>query len=409
MNLPIYNCLIDDDPNDESGIYAISFVDEPANETGFIALKKQPQIEYLSLDSRKQILTGVVLQPEQLIYRNSPQAGEHYIKFSAEQIEKISYKMMRSGIALHNTTHQHQQPLEGNFLVELWIVRDPENDKSAALGFKDLPVGTLMCSYKIEDKQYWESEVLTGNVKGFSLEGFFFQQEMKRYNKPNINKPTNMNKKDKQTLPGKIARFFFNIDAVRNNDSTKSGTAYVTFRLADGKEAYVDADGFATIEGEQMPAGDHFLADGNILVIDEQGQFIETKEPSSKKKDPEEAVAPQTLQRKIKRQFDAIRKQDGTAPETEDEPQPAQPANPSDELAAKIAELEAIVEAMQKQLDELAKSAEGAKSEVEELRKTTPAGFPLTHKHRNAKDYTKLPHTERMAASLSLQMQRRNS
>lgn len=408
MTLPIYNCLINDDPNDESGIYAISFVDEPANETDFVALKKQPRQEHLSLDSRKQILTGVVLRPEQLIYRNSPQTGEHYIKFSAEQIEKISHKMMRSGIALHNTTHQHQQPLSGNYLVELWIVRDAENDKSAALGFKDLPVGTLMCSYKIEDRNYWESEVLTGNIKGFSLEGFFFQQEITKHNNPNINKPTNMNKKDKQTLLGKIARFFLDIDEVQKSDSTQSGVAYVTFRLADGKEADVDADGFATIEGEQMPAGEHLLADGNIMVVDEQGQFTETKESSAKRKDPEEAVAPQVLNQKVKRQLDIIRQQDTEQPEA-GQPVPAIPVTPNNDLAAKVAELEAIVNAMQAQLDELAKSAEGAKAEVEELRKVTPSGSPLTHKHRNARDYTKLPHTERMAASLSLQMQRKNS
>ncbi|MDU1904644.1 MAG: XkdF-like putative serine protease domain-containing protein [Dysgonomonas sp.] len=408
MTLPIYNCLINDDPNDESGIYAISFVDEPANETDFIALKKQPRQEHLSLDSRKQILTGVVLRPEQLIYRNSPQTGEHYIKFSAEQIEKISHKMMRSGIALHNTTHQHKQLLAGNYLVELWIVRNPENDKSAALGFKELPVGTLMCSYKIEDKNYWESEVLTGNVKGFSLEGFFFQQETGTNNQLNINKPTNMNKKDKQTLLGKIARFFLDIENVQNSDRTQSGIAYVTFKLADGKEAYVDADGFATIDGEQMPAGEHTLADGNILIVDEQGQFTETQEPSIKKKDPEEAVAPQTLSGKVKRQLKTIRKQDGQDPKNA-QPAPKQPETPSDDLAAKVAELETIVSDMQKQLDELLQSTEKSKSEVEELKKTTPSGSPLTHKHRNAQSYASLPHTERMAASLSLQMQRKNN
>ncbi len=124
MKLPVYNCQIDENPEDESGIYAISFVDEPANETEFVALKKHTRKEHLSMDHHRQILTGVVLRPGQLIYRNDPQLGEHYIRFSAEQIEKISHKMMRKRLALDNTTHQHQQPLEGNYLIELWIVED---------------------------------------------------------------------------------------------------------------------------------------------------------------------------------------------------------------------------------------------------------------------------------------------
>ncbi len=391
MNLPVYNCLIDENPNDESGIYAISFVDEPANDTAFVALKKQPCEEHLSLDRKKQILTGVVLRPEQLIYRNSAQMGEHYIKFSAEQIEKISHKMMRTSLALHNTTHQHQQPLEGNYLIELWIVEDPQNDKSNALGFRNLPKGTLMCSYKVEDKAYWETQVLAGHVKGFSLEGFFFQQEMKRHDKSNINKLMNMNRKNKSTLLSKIARFFLDIEAVQSADATQSGPAYVTFRLADGKEALADADGFVTLDGEQMPAGEHRLADGNILTVDEQGQFTGTKEPSVQNTTPEAATAPQVLRNKDKR-LDMT----GEA---------VAPARNMDELSAKVAEMEAAIADMKKLMEEMLKKTNVAKAEVETLRKSTASSSPLTQAHRNAA-HRNATHTERMAASLALQVQR---
>ncbi len=163
MNIPVYNCLIDENIDDATGIYAISFVDCPANEVDFVKLRRQ-QTEYLNRDAQRQILTGVVLKPEQLIYRNTPQMGEYYIKFSAEQIRKIAQKMMRTGVALHNTTHQHAEPLAGNYMIELWIVEDPERDKSHALGFTDLPQGTLMCSYKIEDRNYWDEQVMAGHV-----------------------------------------------------------------------------------------------------------------------------------------------------------------------------------------------------------------------------------------------------
>lgn len=65
----VYNCIIDE-VDDTTGIYAISFVDMPANEVDFVALRKQsPQNTQLSRDNQKQVLTGAILKPDQLIYR----------------------------------------------------------------------------------------------------------------------------------------------------------------------------------------------------------------------------------------------------------------------------------------------------------------------------------------------------
>ncbi|MEN9918009.1 MAG: hypothetical protein RL662_445 [Bacteroidota bacterium] len=378
MNIPIYTCLIDENPDNQSGIYAISFVEQPANQSHFIALQQELQPEQLNIDSHKQILTGVVLRPEQLIYRNSAQQGEHYIQFSAQQIEKIAHKMMRTNIALHTTTHQHTQPLQGNYLIEMWIVEDPLNDKSAALGFKNLPKGTLMCSYKIEDKNYWDSQVLTGNVNGFSLEGFFIKQPIHTSKQPAINPHTHMNKKEQPTLLSKISNFFLDIQNVGKQDATLSGITYLTFTLSSGKEVYVDADGFATIDGEQMPAGEHLLADGNTLVVDQQGQFVETKTSALRYANPQQATAPQALASKT--------------------PQPTA------DLNTRVAELETKVAELQTRLDEFTKQA---KADVEALQRITPSTQPRTQMHTHTKAYAQLPHTQRMAASLSMQVQRR--
>jgi len=157
---------------DDTGIYAISFVDYPANESNFVALARARTVK-LQLNAKKQILTGVVLIPDQLIYRNDEEMGEYYLKFTASDIEKIANKMMRTGLALNNTTHQHDAQLKGNYLTELWTVTDPQRDKAVALGLGELPAGTLLASYKITDPTYWRDEVQSGNVKGFSLEGLF--------------------------------------------------------------------------------------------------------------------------------------------------------------------------------------------------------------------------------------------
>lgn len=387
MDLPIYNCIIDENEDELTGILAISFVDSPANEVDFVALQGETAIQ-LSRDEKKQILTGVVLKPEQLIYRNSPQLGDYYIRFSAEQIEKIAQKMMRTGIALHNTTHQHQNKLSGNYLTELWIVTDPQIDKSKALGFENLPKGTLMCSYKVGDKEYWNTEVMTGHVRGFSLEGFFNQL-------PEITKPKNQNnvkmnkKKPRQTLLGRIARILLDIEDVKKADVTASGTPYVVFVLADGTEANVDEDGFATLDGEQMPAGEHQLANGNLLVIDEQGQFVETREASENKTKPEDAKAPQTLRRSR-----AKTKLAGFDPKT------------AEALKAKIGEMQQTIDQLTTALGEAQSMLEDTKGQVEEMRRKTPSARPAVQLSAS-KDVSEMTTAERMAMALNQTINRR--
>lgn len=396
MNIPVYNCLIDENTEDQSGIYAISFVDVPANEIDFVTLAKQPKLERLNRDSKKQILTGVVLRPDQLIYRNDPR-GEYYIRFSAEEIEKIAQKMMRTGIALQNTTHQHQNPLEGNFLTELWIVENPQHDKSQALGFADLPKGTLMCSYKIADKHYWDTQVMTGNVRGFSLEGFFFQEisnnkTIKSITNQKQNEKMNQRNKKTSTLLSRISQFFLDIQAVEKADSTSSGTAYVLFTLADGKEVYIDADGFATLDDEQLPAGDHPLADGNILVVDDQGQFIETKEAATTTSNPSQTTAPEILKRVNRHQLE-----DQIVPQPEDEE--STDGESTEILKQKIADLET-------KLAELANLAKEANTEVQKLRSQTPSSMPATAMAA-CRRMSEMKRYEQMAQALSMTIRNR--
>jgi hypothetical protein len=296
--IPVYEAKVKG--TDNTGVFAMSFVECPANESYFAILKRQRPVK-LSIDKQKQMLTGVVLIPDQLIYRNDDQLGEYYLKFTAAEIERVALKMMRMGVALTTTTHQHEKPLKGNYLAELWIVNDSKRDKSVTLGLGELPAGTLVASYKIEDPAYWRTEVLTGNVKGFSLEGIF------NFNSVQMSKKTKT--AAEETTPAKnkgkgIPAFFRSVAAFlegeseaaaeavaeeAKKDETDSGTPYLIFELAEGGEAWVDEDGFCTLEGgEQMPAGEHALADGNVIVVDDSGMLVITQ-PEADGTEPAEA------------------------------------------------------------------------------------------------------------------------
>lgn len=406
-NIPIYKCVIEEDLDDETGIYAVSFVDVPAVEVDFVALSKQekPQEHKLHLNSDKQILTGVVLQPDQKIYRYNKNTGEeYYITYSASDIEKISHKMMRNHIALDNTTHQHQDQLVGNYLIEMWIVTDPNNDKSNALGFKDLPKGTMMCSYKIPNTQYWKNEVKTGNVKGFSLEGLFYQIEMKSAIKNNLSiqknlntnnkkKNTNkMNKKANTSFLSKIRRVLQTIDEVEKVDETNSGDNFRIFTLADGNEIRVDEDGYATIDGEQAPSGEHVLSDDAVIVIDADGYIVETTDEPTE----EEPATPETELKKTKK----------VKQEAEGEEAPAETEKFTVEIDGVEYEVdEAVAKYVAELIAEIAslkENKEATDAELSKLKKVTPSARPANVKQNTNKiEYSKMSRAEKLAYQLA--------
>ena len=299
--IPVYEAKIKG--TDNTGIFAMSFVELPANESNFVTLKRQHPVK-LSINKQKQVLTGVVLIPDQLIYRNDSQLGEYYLKFSISEIERIALKMMRTGVALTTTTHQHEKPLDGNYLTELWIVNDSKRDKAVVLGLGELPVGTLVVSYKIEDATYWRDEVLTGNVKGFSLEGIFNFNSVQMKKNPKTAAQLAKEQAAAKSKGKGIPAFFRSVAAFlegeseaaaegvaeeAKKDETDSGTPYLIFELGEGGEVWVDEDGFCTLEGgEQMPAGEHALTDGNIIVVDDSGMLVITQ-PEADGAEPTEA------------------------------------------------------------------------------------------------------------------------
>lgn len=403
--IPIYECKIDESLNDVTGIYAISFVDEPAVEENFVALSKQAVV--LNKDTKKQILTGVVLKPNQLIYRLDEQNQPYYIQFSEVEIEKISYKMMKAGLALYHTTHQHESELKGNYLTELWIVTDPQNDKSNALGFKDLPKGTLMASYKVTDKGYWDNEVMMGKVKGFSLEGFF-NQELK-LNK--IIKKNKMNKHKKTSLLSKIGKFLMDIEDVERTDATDSGENVRIYQLYDGKEVSVDEDGYCTIDNEQAPSGEHKLYDGNTLVIDEAGQYVEVKPSAVAVTEPTEAVpAPVDVPNETPAQLASVdedKKEDEPAEDEKDKEKMEDVPVEEVDVDAVMAENEALkvkVAELEAKIAELEGTVETKNTEITEMKKVTPSVSPVvpTALNATAKPFEKMTRAEKIAYTLRM-------
>ena len=162
---------------EEDGVNIISLVEFPAVERNFIQLSKEVK---LSLNEEKRELLGVALIPDFPIYRRDEQ-GEYYITFNAESIRKIAidfYKKLNVNMA--DVEHSHDMENGITYFQSLII------DKGQGIcptAFKDLPDGTWLVGCKVDNDEVWNA-VKSGEVKGFSIDGYFHAEPEKQEEKP---------------------------------------------------------------------------------------------------------------------------------------------------------------------------------------------------------------------------------
>lgn len=164
---------------DSSDVYAISLVEEPAIEIDYVAFDKdketKPNLKFIEdKQNEKFMILGPALIPDKNIYRNYD-GNEFYVSFSAECIEKLSYKFMKTCYGDGCFTKDHESFAQGCSLAESWI-KTSENDKSVDYGF-DCPIGTWFVAAKIDSIELWDS-IKKGERKGFSIESWVDLEEI---------------------------------------------------------------------------------------------------------------------------------------------------------------------------------------------------------------------------------------
>lgn len=161
--------LVIDPEEDVLGVDAISLVNQPAIERNFVTLRKH-EMKFKQVDGERQVLMGPALIPDKPIYRRDDNMGEYHVYFSKNTVRQASELYMRRGLQ-GSFTLEHEEKMDGCCVVESWIV-EGENDKSKAYGFSE-PVGTWMVSVKVLKDELWQEFVKSGDVLGFSIEGYF--------------------------------------------------------------------------------------------------------------------------------------------------------------------------------------------------------------------------------------------
>ena len=164
----IYELVIEDENIDE--VFAISLVEEPAIESNFVFFDKE-KVHFAALSDEKRLVMGPILIPDKKILRIDGEGKPYHVFFKPETIKKLSEMYLKKKYT-DKSTLEHDAKINGVTLVESWVKESITKDKSALYNL-NVPVGTWMGTFKIDNDTIWNDYVKTGEVKGFSIEGLF--------------------------------------------------------------------------------------------------------------------------------------------------------------------------------------------------------------------------------------------
>lgn len=165
MEHPIYEFII----NPESDHFTTAIVKDAAVETTLMYFNTETEKPIFFANEEKRVIYAVAMRPNKLIFRKeTDKIPAHYGFFSAESIEKFQENYAKhQGDNRVNVNHT-ENPIDGVFKIENWIVKNPEIDKSKELGLTT-EVGDLIQGFKIENDDVW-GQCKNGNLDGLSIE-----------------------------------------------------------------------------------------------------------------------------------------------------------------------------------------------------------------------------------------------
>jgi hypothetical protein len=165
--MKLFELTIDDEFLDE--VFAISLVEDPAIESNFVWFDKE-KVQFEKIDNEKRLVVGPVLIPNKKILRIDGEGQPYEVFFKPETIEKLAQGYLKKGYQAKSTL-EHEKKISGVTLVESWI-KTSKLDKSNSYGL-NLPVGSWVGMFKVDNDDIWKDYVKNGEVKGFSIEGLF--------------------------------------------------------------------------------------------------------------------------------------------------------------------------------------------------------------------------------------------
>lgn len=171
----LYRAALTENP-EETGMFLISLVDDPAVEANFMAFSKEKHLSFKVENEEKRIVTGLVMAADRPILRQDSE-GLYYIMYDKDTINAMAERFLALGIANNVDTNHNFEIEDGVFLREMYI-KDTERGIDPK-GFEDVEEGSLFATYHILNDEVW-NKVKEGEFKGFSLAGVFQEVEMSK-------------------------------------------------------------------------------------------------------------------------------------------------------------------------------------------------------------------------------------
>ena len=154
--IPVYDAVISDE---ETGMFKISLVDDPAVMSNFQAFdaQRKPMLYAIS-DEDKRLVRGCIMRADFPIYRNDKSMGEYYVIYKAETIRQMAEKYLKEGRQNDfNTMHEEGSDVEGIQMVQCFI----KGDGIQVDGFDECAAGSLFGEFHVVNDDVW-AEIKAG-------------------------------------------------------------------------------------------------------------------------------------------------------------------------------------------------------------------------------------------------------
>jgi len=155
-------------PN-KKGVFRVSIVKNPAVGEGDLVLMSAQEI--------KGVFYAPVMIPDLQIQRIDEETGEKYmVYYDAETVEQLANNYFKQNGNSNTNIEHNADGIEGVYPVESWIVQDPENDKSKAVGMPLQKQGTWIMGYKCDSPEILE-QIKNQLLQGLSIEGILDMED----------------------------------------------------------------------------------------------------------------------------------------------------------------------------------------------------------------------------------------
>jgi len=160
----------------KAGVTGMGFVELPAiEEDGFFFDTDKQNITFAKETEEEGLFVAPAMIANKRIYRYNQFTNEEYnVFFTPETIKTLSQEFLINNYN-NNVSEQHEDAVKDVHLVYSWIVENEEDQIITKYGYKDIPVGSWVVMYKINNEEI-KDKIHKGEIRGLSIEGFFAEK-----------------------------------------------------------------------------------------------------------------------------------------------------------------------------------------------------------------------------------------